>query len=92
MTLQLAQIAQQILKDFDAGKLVVPSLPEVITRIRQAINDQKRGTQQIAKLVQLDPGLAARIIQIANSASYRSAFPHRHLSNGHFKAGAKNDT
>lgn len=75
MTLQLAQIAKQILKDVESDRLVVPSLPEVITRIRQAINDQKRGTQQIAKLIQLDPGLTARLIQIANSSSHRGDYP-----------------
>lgn len=75
MSSQLEQISSQILTEFDAGRLVVPSLPEVISRIREAIRDERKGTQQVAKLIQLDPGLTARLIQIANSAGYRSYFP-----------------
>ncbi len=75
MSVQLEKISSHILAEFDAGRLVVPSLPEVITRIRQAIRDENKGTRQIAKLIQLDPGLTARLIQIANSPSYRSYFP-----------------
>ena len=72
---QLEQISSHILAEFEAGKLVVPSLPEVISRIRGAIRDEKKGTRQVAKLIQLDPGLTARLIQIANSPGYRSYFP-----------------
>lgn len=63
------------MQEFASGKLVIPSLPEVIHRIQQAVSDKKRGTQQIAKLIQLDPALTARLIQIANSSAYRGAFP-----------------
>jgi len=75
LTIETAQIAKQLIKDVETNKLIVPSLPEVITRIKAAINDQKRGTQQIARLIQLDPGLTARLIQIANSAGHRGNFP-----------------
>lgn len=75
MSSQLEQISSHILTEFDAGRLVVPSLPNVISRIREAIKDEKKGTLQVAKLIQLDPGLTARLIQIANSPSYRSYFP-----------------
>ena len=75
MTDQLEKISAQIMQEFAAGKLVIPSLPEVINRIQQAVSDKKRGTQQIAKLIQLDPALTARLIQIANSATYGGSFP-----------------
>ncbi len=75
MSTQREQILSHILVEFDAGRLVVPSLPDVISRIRKAIRDEKKGTRQVAKLIQLDPGLAARLIQIANSPSYRNYFP-----------------
>lgn len=75
MSSQLELISSHILSEFEAGRLIVPSLPEVISRIKQAIRDENRGTRQVAKLIQLDPGLTARLIQIANSPSYRSYFP-----------------
>ena len=75
MSSQLENISSHILAEFDAGRLIVPSLPEVISRIREAIRDERKGTRQVAKLIQLDPGLTARLVQIANSPSYRSYFP-----------------
>lgn len=75
MSSQLEHISSHILAEFEAGRLIIPSLPEVITRISNAIRDERKGTQQVAKLIQLDPGLTARLIQIANSAAYRSHFP-----------------
>jgi len=71
----LEQISSHLLTEFEAGRLIVPSLPEVISRISDAINDKRKGTQQVAKIIQLDPGLTARLIQIANSPAYRSYFP-----------------
>lgn len=71
MSSPFEQISSHILAEFDAGRLVVPSLPEVITRIRAAVNDEDKGTRQVARLIQLDPGLSARLVQIANSPSYR---------------------
>ena len=75
LTSQLEKISSHILSEFDTGRLIVPSLPEVIYRIRDTIRDENKGTRQVAKLIQLDPGLTARLIQIANSPSYRSYFP-----------------
>ncbi len=75
MSSQLEKISSHILSEYDAGRLVVPSLPEVIGRIRESVRDENKGTRQVAKLIQLDPGLTARLIQIANSPGYRNYFP-----------------
>lgn len=75
MPSQLEQISSHILSEYDAGRLIVPSLPEVIGRIREAVRDENKGTRQVAGLIQLDPGLTARLIQIANSPGYRNYFP-----------------
>ncbi|VAW72007.1 hypothetical protein MNBD_GAMMA12-3008 [hydrothermal vent metagenome] len=61
----------KIKDDYTAGKLKVPSLPEVAFRIREAIQDENKSAFQIAKIIQLDPVLATRLIQVANSPLYR---------------------
>jgi len=69
-------IQAQIVQDFRAGRLVLPSLPEVMLRIRNILMDDGRSMAQIGKAVQLDQGLAGRLLQIANSPLFRS---HTHI-------------
>lgn len=53
-----------------SGKLVLPSLPGVVTRVRTAVNDPMTSSLDVARLVQLDPALTARLVQVANSPLY----------------------
>lgn len=71
MTAAADSLIEHIQQELGAGRLVLPSLPAVIYKIRDAVNDERNGPYQLAKLIQLDPGLAARLIQIANSPIYR---------------------
>jgi len=67
------QLLNHILKEYRAGKLKVPGLPEVATKIQTAIRDSRTNATQIAKIIQLDPALTARLIQVANSPFYRGS-------------------
>lgn len=67
------QLLNHILKEYRAGKLKVPGLPEVATKIQAAIRDSRSSASQIAKIIQLDPALTARLIQVANSPFYRGS-------------------
>ena len=61
--------------EYDAGRLILPSLPEIVVRVRQAVNDDDVNLGDVVKLIQLDPSLTARLVQIANSPLYRSRQP-----------------
>jgi HD-like signal output (HDOD) protein len=50
--------------------LVLPTIPEVSFKICRAINDDKSSISSIARVVQIDPSITARLIQIANSPLY----------------------
>ncbi len=65
------ELINRIKEDFRAGRLKVPSLPEVAFRIRSAIQDQNKSALQIARIIQLDPVLTARLLQVVNSPMYR---------------------
>lgn len=58
-------------KDMQAEKLQLPTIPDVAFKIRRAINDQKANNSKIARVVQIDPSITARLIRIANSPLYR---------------------
>lgn len=65
------QLKARILGDYEADKLVLPSLPDVAIKVREAMRDEKNTARNIAKIIQIDAALTARLIQIANSALYR---------------------
>jgi putative nucleotidyltransferase with HDIG domain len=48
----------------------VPSLPSVVVRIRQYLNDPDVSFDALAKVIEHDPGLTANILQLANSAYF----------------------
>jgi HD-like signal output (HDOD) protein len=51
--------------------LALPTIPDVAVKIRQAINEPNTNSNKIARVVQLDPSITARLIKIANSPLYR---------------------
>lgn len=53
------------------NQLVLPTIPDISLKIRKAINDPKANNSKIARVVQMDPVITARLIQIANSPLYR---------------------
>lgn len=58
-------------KFMQSDKLALPTIPDVSIKIRRAINDEKANSSKIARIVQTDPSLTARLIQIANSPLYK---------------------
>lgn len=66
-------LLQRIIADVKSGRLRLPSLPDIAHKIRATVNDPRRSAADIARVVQFDPALATRLIQIANSPLYRGA-------------------
>ncbi len=58
--------AQQLVQE--TSKLM--SLPEVYLRIKQILEDPKAGMDEVAEVIARDPGIAARLLKIANSAFF----------------------
>ncbi|MCP4994236.1 MAG: HDOD domain-containing protein, partial [Gammaproteobacteria bacterium] len=63
-------ISYQFLQDLENDLLVLPSLPDVATRISQAVRDDESDARKIADIVQTDPVITAKLIKAANSALY----------------------
>ena len=57
-----------LLKEIDAGKIRLPSFPEVALRVQRALDDPKAAPAKIAQVVGADAALAARILRLSNSA------------------------
>lgn len=48
----------------------LPSAPKVLPRLKQLLSDGNSAMHEIVALVRLDPGIAARVLQTANSAYF----------------------
>jgi putative nucleotidyltransferase with HDIG domain len=60
-----------LLDDIRRNRIILPSLPDIVLRIRDAVSDPKADAGKIARIVNTDPSISARIVKIANSALYR---------------------
>jgi len=66
----LKKLEQCIVKDYREGRLPLPSMPDIAFRIYQAIREESLNAQQLGRLMQAEPALTARLIQVANSTRY----------------------
>jgi HD-like signal output (HDOD) protein len=55
--------------ELSAGKVDLPSFPEVAVRVRRVVSDANSSIDQVVRVVGSEPALAARLLRIANSAS-----------------------
>jgi HD-like signal output (HDOD) protein len=54
--------------ELSKGKVDLPSFPDVAQRVRKALQDEDVSADKIVRIVGAEPSLAARLIQLANSA------------------------
>ncbi|HNP34410.1 MAG TPA: HDOD domain-containing protein [Woeseiaceae bacterium] len=52
------------------GDIVLPSLPDVVMKIRRMLESNAAGFEQVSQAVSLDPVLVSRLFVFANSAYY----------------------
>jgi len=67
------QLTERINNEFETGRISLPSLPEIALKVRKAVNDKDKSIRDLATLIQSDPSITARIIQISNSPLYMTA-------------------
>ncbi len=53
-------------------KLLLPSLPDVALKIKAECEKEDTCAEQIARVISQDPAMSVRLLQIANSALYRT--------------------
>lgn len=68
-------LLSQLQEDIENNDLVLPTLPEVALRVRDAVEDDNTSAGQIADIVATDASLSARLLRVANSPLYRARNP-----------------
>jgi HD-like signal output (HDOD) protein len=60
---------QALASELSRGKVDLPSFPDIALRVRKVLADENVTQDQVTRVVGSEPALAARLMQIANSAA-----------------------
>ena len=60
---------QALAAELSNGKVELPSFPDIALRVRQVLADEEVSQEKVVRVVGSEPMLAARLLQIANSAA-----------------------
>jgi len=63
------QFVAELAAEVSGGRVDLPAFPDVAVRVRKVLADEGVGTEQIARVVGSEAGLAARVLALANSAA-----------------------
>lgn len=86
---QEASIIAEMRQIFHHNEVDLPSLPEIALRIDRAVNDPNQPLRGLAFEIQADPMIAARVIQVANSALYTPAIHIESIQDAVSRIGLK---
>ena len=73
MSEMIEQIRRDLLNAIENDQMVLPTLPEVALRVREAASDPDVDIGGLTKVIQNDTALSARIIKVANSPLLRAS-------------------
>jgi HD-like signal output (HDOD) protein len=60
---------QSLAAELSKGKVDLPSFPDIALRVRKVLSDENVAQDMVVRVVGSEPALAARLMQIANSAA-----------------------
>lgn len=75
MSETIEQISKELLNALENDQLVLPTLPEVALKVREASSNPDVDVTTLAKVIENDPAISARIIKITNSPLLRASRP-----------------
>lgn len=73
--------------DFTHAEVDLPSMPDTAMRIYQVLQDPEADLKRVADTIKLDPIIAVRLIQVANSAMYRVGQPVESIKDAIMRIG-----
>ena len=64
---------ERLAKDLQDARFELPAFPEAVLRVQRALQSPDTSAADIVAILGSDPGLAARVLRIANSAAFKPA-------------------
>lgn len=65
----------QITEDLKRNRLPLPMLPEIALKVRNIVESPNASNREMAKVINADAAVSARLLQVANSPLYRGRQP-----------------
>jgi len=65
-----SKLSFQLYNDLKTDEAILPSLPDLALRIRRAIDEEVSDAHKVARMLESDPAMAAKLLKVANSALY----------------------
>ena len=75
------EFVQFLAQELSSGKVELPSFPDIAIKVRKVLADDNMNLGMVLRVVGSEPTLAARLLQIANSAALSNGTPVRDLRN-----------
>ena len=75
MTTIVDDVRAELFDAIEKGRIVLPTLPEVALRVREAAEDPDADVFKISEVLSTDAALSARVVKVANSPLLRAANP-----------------
>ena len=66
------KFVQELAGDLSNNEFDLPGFPDVVMRLHKTLADDNSAVADIVKLISSEPSLAARLIQLANSAAFNA--------------------
>ncbi len=66
------RLVESLSVELAGEKIDLPSFPDVAVRVRKALTNEQVEIEQVVRVVSAEPALAARLLQLANSAALNS--------------------
>lgn len=70
---EAARLVQALTLELASEKIDLPSFPEVAARARKALANEFVEIEDVVRIISAEPALAARLLQLANSAALNSS-------------------
>jgi HD-like signal output (HDOD) protein len=67
--MQAFAFVQSLAAELSKGKVELPSFPDIALRVRKVLSDENVSQDMVVRVVGSEPALAARLMQIGNSAA-----------------------
>lgn len=63
----------QLVRDLMEDRLALPGMPDIAVRVRKLVADPEAGPNDVIRVLQADPTVAAQVLKTANSALYAAS-------------------
>ncbi len=69
MNMAAFEFVQALTRDLNQGAIELPSFPDIALKVKRVLEDENTTTNTIARVISSEPGLASRVLKMANSAA-----------------------